>query len=433
MINNVCKIDAIKTSKLYDIFEADCKEIKEQNNKVVLIINEKDKRAFIGLQVLENRIKVLSNVLELEEDDYKNLIKKCNYSSYVFKLEEDIDDILKKCKFEIKIESISDYIEVTSSIASNNVLFRGQANKEWKLAPSIFRSGTDLEKEKNLYKEVNQWNYPEFCSESYIENLCNMQHYGIPTRLVDLSSNPLKSLYFAVVNDSNKDNDGKVFCIKANKIYEEKSPEYVLIDEYLNNRFSDKSEINKELVNKLIYNEENYFFIKTKYYNNRIRNQQGLFTIYIDISENEKEYIENNIKPIIIKDNISKFIREQGYSDKENFSDKRIEEIINARDIPKEKMDKIVKYLEEVLSVKVEQQQKDLLKEIFESARIKLSEIVKENNIDVILEKEPILNIIIPSELKSIISQRLDIIEVNSRSVYPDKEGLSMYIREKYV
>lgn len=47
-----------------------------------------------------------------------------------------------------------------------------------------------------------------------------MQHYGIPTRLVDITKNALVALYFAIVDGkgaiSNKDN-GVVFIIGASE------------------------------------------------------------------------------------------------------------------------------------------------------------------------------------------------------------------------
>lgn len=42
-----------------------------------------------------------------------------------------------------------------------------------------------------------------------------MQHYGIPTRLLDFSLNPLIALYFAVTD--NQDKDGKVILVIVNE------------------------------------------------------------------------------------------------------------------------------------------------------------------------------------------------------------------------
>lgn len=55
---------------------------------------------------------------------------------------------------------------------------------------------------------------------NHCEILSIMQHYGIPTRLVDITKNALVALYFAIVDgkgaNSNKDN-GVVFIIGASE------------------------------------------------------------------------------------------------------------------------------------------------------------------------------------------------------------------------
>lgn len=42
-----------------------------------------------------------------------------------------------------------------------------------------------------------------------VDILIKMQHYGMPTRLLDLTKNPLVALYFACVSKPN--NDGVVY------------------------------------------------------------------------------------------------------------------------------------------------------------------------------------------------------------------------------
>lgn len=41
--------------------------------------------------------------------------------------------------------------------------------------------------------------------------MINAQHHGVPTRLLDWSTNPLKALYFAVENPNHDDADGVVY------------------------------------------------------------------------------------------------------------------------------------------------------------------------------------------------------------------------------
>jgi len=84
---------------------------------------------------------------------------------------------------------------------SNHIWFRGQANQEWKLIPTLGRKKKfSPEKENYLIKRFRQ-NATQLVSYSHHSKwdwLLTMQHHGVPTRLLDWSENALIGLYFAV-------------------------------------------------------------------------------------------------------------------------------------------------------------------------------------------------------------------------------------------
>jgi hypothetical protein len=87
----------------------------------------------------------------------------------------------------------------------NNVFYRGQLEKYENITSSISRDAGYTMNENSIYEEAVNMKSVEFTDLSLpIERLSKMQHYGIPTRLVDLTIDPLIALFFAVQNVDDK-------------------------------------------------------------------------------------------------------------------------------------------------------------------------------------------------------------------------------------
>jgi len=96
------------------------------------------------------------------------------------------------------------------------IWFRGQSDSEYKLLPTAFRE-KDKEGSIPRYDEAGaladfQAHYPENRQEytSIIEWLTLMQHYGLPTRLLDWSRSIFVALYYAV---QDHDKDGALYAL----------------------------------------------------------------------------------------------------------------------------------------------------------------------------------------------------------------------------
>ncbi len=127
------------------------------------------------------------------------------------------------------IKSISEFIEAISKIKEDDydeeenlmsrkeILFRGQSNTDYKLVPSLGRYKNGQEDlfftERNLI-ETARYKMPNVFTKDLepIELLELLQHYGIPTRLLDLTENALVALYFACA--ANPEKSGEVFMFK---------------------------------------------------------------------------------------------------------------------------------------------------------------------------------------------------------------------------
>ncbi|MFA5597645.1 MAG: FRG domain-containing protein [Pusillimonas sp.] len=110
-----------------------------------------------------------------------------------------------------KIENVSHLIEAIKTTEgefnSAQMWFRGLEDASWELIPSIHRKHKILEAE---YANRFRLNAPAVYSNcpstnDYSKWLPLMQHYGLPTRLLDWSESPLIALFFAI---ESKDSDG---------------------------------------------------------------------------------------------------------------------------------------------------------------------------------------------------------------------------------
>jgi hypothetical protein len=118
-----------------------------------------------------------------------------------------------------KIDSLPSFFNNLHEIASGpefTDVYRGHSDEKYKLVPSLFRSARGQRDEKNILRELLSLHPNEFREDKGVfEQLVRMQHFSLPTRLLDVSFNPLVALYFAC--SSNNKKQGEIIKISTLK------------------------------------------------------------------------------------------------------------------------------------------------------------------------------------------------------------------------
>ncbi|WP_346678143.1 FRG domain-containing protein [Erysipelatoclostridium sp. An173] len=225
---------------------------------------------------------------------------------------------------EIYVESVADYLnalpeneEFSDSLLDHLTLFRGQGNKEWNLIPSVMRNREDFLNEELYIKECIRQYPEEFKNMNKVDILIKMQHYGMPTRLLDLTKNPLVALYFACVSEPN--NDGVVYTtcgpvFRSSDLYINVITECVFNHKSHGDMYIGKDglKIGKEYLSdveiKKIIGYETPIIFEASLTNDRIKNQNGYFAIYR--GENEWKEINYQHRIFIRKEFKEKIINQ---------------------------------------------------------------------------------------------------------------------------
>jgi len=163
-------------------------------------------------ELLEKKIK------ELEKKGVNNerLSKKINQLYILREDEQKIYFVFSRKGGEEK-EELRELLDVMGREETGK-LYRGQACSAWKLDSSLTREPRYLKNESEMYYDILSLKPDAFENDYTIyERLITMQHFGMPTRLLDITRNPLVAIFFACNNLPEAKKDGVVFTFSPTK------------------------------------------------------------------------------------------------------------------------------------------------------------------------------------------------------------------------
>lgn len=127
---------------------------------------------------------------------------------------------------ELEIYDFGTYVEVITQIDAEQqyrMWFRGQSDYSWGLVPSVQRKdgmGKNYEQYISTNFMIHTMRLNPNAPQRYDRAswLTLMQHYGLPTRLLDWSESPLVALYFALSSDEDAKTDAAVWVLNPMRL-----------------------------------------------------------------------------------------------------------------------------------------------------------------------------------------------------------------------
>lgn len=211
----------------------------------------------------------------------------------------------------INISSVAELIERINKLP-NNYIYRGQANANWGLQSSLERvvgenwSSASAQSFEDFSIERFRSKFHLYDTENCQPNsklawLAAMQHYGVPTRLLDFSESPYVALYFALeaFNTSSKSNFS-LYMLDYSAILERSIQHIKVADRnFKESRQSiqgKQDEVFEEIVDRFSYDIA--WITEPKIFNTRIDRQAGSFLL----SGNRGKRIEEIVSSDLYKD-----------------------------------------------------------------------------------------------------------------------------------
>lgn len=160
---------------------------------------DKDKPSKYEISSLSEFLDYITKITSVKDGSLSNELVESmqNSMNYDESEVEELDSFKVYRDYSKKLKRKTTFSEKDSSGRPvGRFFYRGQSNETFVPVPGIYRNG-NLQLEDYFYHEIMVRCPDKFYGLNRLDRLVLMQHYGVPTRLLDITSNPLVALYFA--------------------------------------------------------------------------------------------------------------------------------------------------------------------------------------------------------------------------------------------
>lgn len=372
------------------------------------------------------------------------------------------------------INSVSKFLKfiennnIIQDNSTNKIYFRGNSEKDKEDVPSIYRKPNLIKNEHNIYHEMISRIPQEFidCKTAF-DHLVKMQHYGLPTRLLDITRDPLVALFFACSSHEDKDGKITIYNIPATDVKTYDSDTVAMLA-----NLAKVKELNLKII-KMLHLMYSYNLIDHKMISNILPIPCG-DTIDIAITNTDlpllfvnflRSYAEDKPNPQKVK--IKKIIRtinnsliiepealQETFKQVANMNSKEttlvnqlispFRRFIHCIKAEKSYFDSTQMNLEHISSVQFVEPKKDNPRIIKQNGAFLIFGLANNSNSKEATPKIPsnfyfknkdnnIIEIIIPKEAKPNILKQLKMLSISESTLFPEADKIASEIKNKYL
>lgn len=307
----ICYLFVQNDESFINIKQLEIKDKKKYNEDIKILIVTKEKIFEAKKESVRGKKLKIIDISEVNfvSEEFKE------YIINELRKENDKEALNEKYQYILDgkegVISVLGYLEIIKGKTKDfsKKLFRGHSSTTWNLEPSLYRRDDyKIGRERDLYREVKKLNFNDFKKqEKFIDVLCRMQHYGIPTTLLDWTKNPLIALFFSCIPPRGR--NGEVIYVEPKHYYLYESDEFEIFNKLLANQYSTTEKLEDpkviDKINEMYRNssKSNLHFVETIFENDRITAQNGLFSFVLnfDLSNTDNTKIRSEFRKYILK------------------------------------------------------------------------------------------------------------------------------------